>query len=116
MDRAWINKYDSAIKDTIKQAKQIPVLINYSMNVIGKKKPQRFDKIPDEYDLSLIEKMENSEIPSDITPIQIPKAYKTAEPLNIGITYTHQFYTNRNLIIIQAILRKQNRLLSISCG
>ena len=29
MERAWTTKYDTALKDSIKQAKQVPVLINY---------------------------------------------------------------------------------------
>ena len=31
MERAWTTKYDSAIKETVRQAKQVPVLINYSI-------------------------------------------------------------------------------------
>jgi predicted RNA-binding Zn-ribbon protein involved in translation (DUF1610 family) len=31
MERAWVTKYDSAIKETVRQAKQVPVLINYSV-------------------------------------------------------------------------------------
>ena len=31
MDRAWVSKYDRAIKQTVRQAKQVPVLINYSV-------------------------------------------------------------------------------------
>ncbi|HOK00164.1 MAG TPA: DNA methyltransferase, partial [Termitinemataceae bacterium] len=57
MDRAWVNKYDSALKQTIRQAKQVPVLINYTVQ--GK----RADKKPDAFDLELIEKIEQSEIP-----------------------------------------------------
>src|SRR5690606_20101042 len=40
MERAWVIKYDKAIGQTIRQAKQIPVLINYS---VGKK---RYEKTP----------------------------------------------------------------------
>ncbi|MEA1968643.1 MAG: DNA methylase, partial [Thermodesulfobacteriota bacterium] len=47
------------LKDSIKQAKQVPVLINYS--VPGKKK--RIEKIPNEFDKTLIGKIENSIIP-----------------------------------------------------
>lgn len=106
MDRAWINKYDSALKDTVKQAKQVPVLINYSMNAIGKKRPQRFEKTPDEYDFALIEKIENTEIPYWFPTSQIPKGDKTGEPLRIGITHVHHFYTKRNLWILAAIFKK----------
>ena len=57
MERAWINKFDYVLSDSIRQAKQVPVLINYVVN--GK----QTEKIPDETDLKLIEKIENTEIP-----------------------------------------------------
>jgi len=38
MDRAWVTKYDRAIGQTIRQAKQVPVLINYS---VGKKRYEK---------------------------------------------------------------------------
>ena len=42
MDRAWVTKYDSAIKQTIRQAKQVPVLINYTVG------GRRAEKKPDD--------------------------------------------------------------------
>ncbi|CAN0473190.1 unnamed protein product, partial [Phaeothamnion confervicola] len=45
MERAWTTKYDSAINKSVTQAKQVPVLINYSVD--GK----RFEKSPDALDL-----------------------------------------------------------------
>jgi hypothetical protein len=63
MDRAWVTKFDKAINQTIRQAQQVPVLINY---FIGKK---RYEKEPDAQDLALIDKIENSNIPLYITDI-----------------------------------------------
>jgi len=96
MDRAWVNKYDSALKQTIRQAKQVPVLINYTVQ--GK----RADKKPDAFDLELIEKIEQSEIPYWFPTDAIPKGDKTGEPLRIGITHVHHFYTRRNLWVLAA--------------
>ena len=48
VERAWVTHYDTAIGETIRQAKQVPVLINYS---VGNK---RFEKRPDKADLALI--------------------------------------------------------------
>ncbi|RFU95876.1 DNA methylase [Sphaerochaeta halotolerans] len=59
MDRAWTTKYDSALNESVRQAKQVPVLINYTVD--GTKR--RFEKTPDEHDLKLINTIENSEIP-----------------------------------------------------
>jgi len=98
MDRAWITKFDSALNDTIKQAKQVPVLINYS---VGNK---RYEKNPDEQDLALIEKIENSEIPYWFPTAALPDGYNTRQPINShGITHVHHFYTKRNLLLLSEI-------------
>ena len=102
MDRAWITKYDRAIGKTIRQAKQVPVLINYS---VGKK---RYEKTPDAFDLVLIEKIEELDIPFWYPTDPIPKGDKTGEPLRIGITHVHHFYTKRNLWVLGAIGKRLN--------
>ena len=109
VDRSWVTKFDKTINQTIRQAKRVPVLINYS---VGKK---RHEKKPDPLDLELIEKIENGDIPHWVPTNQIPKGDKTGEPLRIGITHVHQFYTKRNLWVIssmasratQSAMRKQ---------
>lgn len=100
MERAWVSKYDSALKQTIRQAKQVPVLINYTVG--GK----RSEKKPDDFDLALIEKIENSEIPYWFPTDAIPKGDKTGEPLRIGITHVHHFYTKRNFYILSFFAEK----------
>jgi DNA modification methylase/predicted RNA-binding Zn-ribbon protein involved in translation (DUF1610 family) len=87
LDRALITRFDAAIGKTIKQAKQIPVLINYN---VGNK---RYQKIPDQYDLELLEKIENMEIQYWFPITELPEAYKTSH----GISHIHHFYTKRNL-------------------
>ena len=94
MDRAWVTKYDKAINQTIRQAKQVPVLINYS---VGKK---RYEKEPDANDLQLIEKIEQMDIPYWFPTNEIPKGDKTGEPIRIGITHVHHFYTKKTLSIL----------------
>jgi len=98
MDRAWVTKYDRAIGQTIRQAKQVPVLINYS---VGKK---RHEKTPDAFDLALIEKIEELDIPYWFPTDPIPEGEKTGEPLRIGITHVHHFYTKRNLWVLGAAM------------
>jgi hypothetical protein len=100
VERAWVTKRDSAIQQTIRQAKQTPVLINYS---VGKK---RFEKIPDDFDLALIEKIEGMEILYWFPTDAIQKGDKTGEPLRIGITHVHHFYTRRNLIVLSKFRSK----------
>ncbi|MGC9423590.1 DNA methyltransferase, partial [Vibrio sp.] len=97
MDRAWITKYDKAINKTIRQAKQVPVLINYS---IGKK---RFEKVPDAFDLALIDKIENADIPYWFPTNRMPEGEESRRNDNIGLTHVHHFYTKRNLWVLGAI-------------
>lgn len=99
MERAWTTKYDYALKVSVKQAKQVPVLINYS--VIGSK--GRFEKVPDKFDLRLIEKIESSEIPYWFPTKHLPDGYNTRQPmLSHGFTHVHHFYTKRNLWVLSA--------------
>ncbi len=97
MERAWINKFDYVLSDSIRQAKQVPVLINYVVN--GK----QTEKIPDETDLKLIEKIENTEIPYWFPTDRMMVGKETRRNDSIGITHVHHFYTKRNLWILSAI-------------
>jgi len=116
MDRAWVTRFDKAINQTVRQAKQVPVLINYS---VGKK---RYEKTPDAFDLALIEKIEQLDIPYWFPTNPIPKGDKTGEPLRIGITHVHHFYTKRNLWVLGAYFAQlsthglNNHLLPILTG
>lgn len=97
MDRAWVTKYDSALSETIQQAKQVPVLINYTAN--GK----RHEKKPDAADLALIEKIENTEIPYWFPIDELPDGYNTRQPrASHGFTHIYHFYSRRNLWALSA--------------
>lgn len=96
MERAWITKFDTSLKETVRQAKQIPVLINYS--AIGKK----FDKVPTDDDLALLKRMENSEIPYWHPTERMMEGKETRRNDPVGITHVHQFYTKRNLWVLSA--------------
>lgn len=97
MNHAWVTRFDGAINQTVCQAKQVPVLINYSVD------KKRYEKTPDAFDLTLIEKIERLDIPYWFPTDPIPKGDKTGEPLRIGITHMHHFYTKRNLWVLGAI-------------
>jgi len=101
MERAWVTRYDEALGETIRQAKQVPVLINYS---VGK---FRYEKAPDAYDLALIKRIEESHIPYWYPTNRVPEGYNTEQPkLSHGITHVHHFYTKRNLWALGALLNK----------
>lgn len=100
MERAWVAWYDSAIKKTIHQLKQVPVLISYT--VAGK----RAEKAPDTFDLTLINKIENWEIPSWFPIDRMMEGKETRRNDPKGITHVHHFYTKRNLIVLASIANK----------
>ena len=101
MERVWVTRYDSVLKESVKQAKQIPVLINYIVE--GK----RAEKTPDSFDLALIEKIEGNEAPYWFPITEIPDGFNTRQPKGShGITHVHHFYTKRNLWVLAATLHK----------
>lgn len=102
MERQWITKYDIALQKTVKQAKQVPVMIVYT--ITGNK--GRFEKEPGEADLALIEKIEKNKIPYWYPTYTIPIGEKTPETLRIGITHQHHLYQKRNLWIISCLFEK----------
>ena len=97
MDRAWATFFDKAINQTIRQAKQVPVLISYMVN--GK----RAEKAPDKGDLALIKKIENSDIPYWFPNSRMMDGGETRRNDPVGITHVHHFYTKRNLWVLSSI-------------
>jgi len=98
-ERAFETHFDRELKQTIRQSKQVPVLINYKA---GKKLSE---KRPDEYDLELIGRVEESETSNPI-PI-FPVMFKGKEwgdtwraGYHAGVTHIHHFYTRRNLLAL----------------
>lgn len=105
VERVMDTLFDRAIGESIQQARQVPVLINY---FVGKR---RFEKSPDEADHKLIRKIEDSDIP-----------YKyPSEPMmfigekwgdtwragvHSGLTHVHHFYTKRNLWSLACLRNK----------
>lgn len=112
MERAWETKYDKALAKEIRQAKQVPVLINYTVKIDGKKK--RLEKEPDEFDLELVQRIEDMDIPYWYPIDKLPDGFNTKQPkCSHGITHIHHFYTKRNLWILSSFWRKssvRNRL------
>ncbi|MFO8089100.1 MAG: DNA methyltransferase [Desulfatiglandaceae bacterium] len=100
MDRAWVTKFDNTISQTIRQSKQVPVLINYN---IGK---ERHEKRPDTVDLALIEKIEQSDIPYWFPTERMPEGEESRRNDDIGITHVHHFYRKRSLWVLSSLLSK----------
>ncbi len=96
MERAWVTRFDPAINETLRQARQVPVLISYT---VGKK---RYEKAPDAFDLELIERIDRSDIPYWFPKERMMDGGETRRNDPIGITHVHHFYTKRNLWILAA--------------
>ena len=92
--------YDSGLNREIKRARKVPVLINYSAG------NSRHEKRLDAYDLALIHKVEESEIPYWYPTDPLPRGDKMNEPLRVGITHAHHFYTQRALWTLGAAFHR----------
>ena len=68
--RAQETHFDTRLNKFVTMVKQVPVLINYS---VGKKNGM---KTPDEYDLALIDRINNMEIPYWYPTDELPKGDK----------------------------------------
>lgn len=104
LDRAWTSFIDGATGLTIRQAKQVPVLINYT---VGK---SRFEKKPDQQDLSLIERVLAEPITDWFPSDRMIEGGETRRNDPAGITHVHHFYTRRNLIVLA---RFRERIFSV---
>jgi 16S rRNA G966 N2-methylase RsmD len=97
LERAWEYVHDRALGETVRRAKQVPVLINYS---VGKK---RFEKVPDADDLALIQRIEEVDIPYWYPTDRMPDGEESRRNDDMGITHVHQFYTKRNLWVLSKV-------------
>lgn len=104
VERAWETKFDPGTKSTVRHIKQAPVLINYSVGT------SRFEKVLDADDFKNIEKVNSTSIPEWYPVEALPKGDKTGEPVRIGITHSHHFYSASSLAWLSAFREKCQRL------
>jgi len=100
LERAWVTRYDKLLGSTIRQSKQVPVHIIYS---VGRK---RYEKRPDKADLSNIKRIEEMDIPLWIPSSRMPEGEESRRNDRIGLTHVHHFYTKRDAIVIAAAISK----------
>lgn len=100
MERAFLSRFDHALQETIRQAKQVPVLINYT--AAGK----RVEKKPGPSDLELVQRIQNAQIPFRIPSMRLMPGQETRRNDPIGITHVHHFYTDRNLFVFAAFYER----------
>jgi DNA modification methylase len=106
LERAWESFFDDALQTTIKRAKQIPVLINYSVQD-SKGKWKRFEKKPNEQYFELHKKIENTKIPYWYPNDRMPEGYNTEQPkISHGLTHVHHYYEKTNLYALSVLNSK----------
>jgi DNA modification methylase/predicted RNA-binding Zn-ribbon protein involved in translation (DUF1610 family) len=106
-ERAMELIYDHGLNKTISMAKQVPVLINYT---VGNK---RYEKKPDKEDLEIIEKINNMKIPYWYPTDRMIEGVESQRNDKFGITHVHHFFTKRNLLVlayIYNVLKKDTKL------
>ncbi|MDM8523974.1 DNA methyltransferase [Desulfococcaceae bacterium HSG8] len=96
-ERAKVTFFDKAIGQKVTQAKQVPVLINYTWN------KKRYEKKPDEQNLKLIEKIRGLDIPYWFPTDRMIAGDESRRNDREGFTHVHHFYTKRNLFVLSAI-------------
>lgn len=98
LQRVWVSSYDNELQKIVNQAKQIPVLINYS---IGKK---RFEKNPDEKDIQTLSLLSEQFLENPAPCHPMPEGINTSQPAKShGFTHVHHFFTRRNLILLNEL-------------
>jgi predicted RNA methylase len=100
LDRRWTTYNDLRLGKPVRIAKQIPVLVNYS---VGK---SRYEKEPDQDDLDISQRCFRELVKFDYPINELPTGDKTGEPIRMGINFVHHFYTHRNLLAL-AFLRQK---------
>lgn len=87
--------FDEKKGETYSIAKQVPIVINYTVS--GK----RYEKEPDQEDLDLIDKLESLSIPYWYPTDDLPEGYNTAQPIRShGYSQVNHFYTKRILYFL----------------
>ena len=91
-------EYDDLLIDKkIYKAKEVPVLINYSIGNL------KFEKKPDSDDLELIQKINNRSIPFRFPSNRMLKGEETRRNDKYGYMNTHHFFSKRQITILARV-------------
>ena len=105
LERVWRTVFDAELGRTVRQAAQVPVLINYS---VGKK---RFEKTPDAHDLAAIETLGRNPVEPAPPVVAMPEGFNTEQPRRShGYSHVHHFFTRRNLLLLTEFWHRIRRL------
>ena len=101
LDLLYESRFGSAIGETTKVPKRVPVLINYS---VGKGK---YEKVPDETDLNILARIAKLQLPAEVPSIRLPdmQMARVGRMRPAAITHIHHFFLARAAHALGAIWR-----------
>ena len=102
LSRLYVSRYDAETGRTIRAPKRVPVLVNYTVG------ESRYEKTVDEHDFGILNRIENSQLTSDLPSIELPYMHMTHERARmdlVGITHLHHFFLPRAAHALAAIWR-----------
>lgn len=91
LDLLFETRFDSLSGKTVKVPRRKPVLINYK---VGKKK---YEKVPDNFDLKIIEQIDSQDWPTEIPSLELPEMQmaKVGRMKTTGVTSIQHFFLKR---------------------
>ena len=96
-EAAYEYYFDEALKENRRTIKQKPVLISYQYS--GK----RHTKKPDQKDLEVLKRIEQSEIPYWYPAIRMCEGRESRRNDKIGLTHVHHYFFKRTLFVLAKI-------------
>lgn len=86
--------HDPALNENVQHRVQMPAYISYTFG------SSRYEKQADEADIALAKKISELDLEHWYPYFPLKKGDKTGEPIKLGITHTHHFYTHRCLAVL----------------
>ena len=103
LERIYESSFDSAIGETVRTPKRLPVFINYS---IGQSK---YEKRVDDSDRAVLQSIAGLPLPAELPVGKLPYMHMTHERARmdaVGVTHLHHFFLPRAAQSLGALWRK----------
>lgn len=92
--------FDDSLQKPLQRIKQVPVII------VGKAGKINIQRPPTDYDLEVLERINNLDIKEFYPTYSLPEGQETQRNVERGVTHVHQFYSKRNLIALSKLCHK----------